>query len=95
MLESDFDIHYAAQLARIELTPEEENTLGGQLSEIVHYVEKLKELDVDGVEPMSHAVPLTNVTRADEVRESISHEDALRNAPAKANGLFVVPKILE
>lgn len=62
---------------------------------ILSYVEKLKEVDVTGVEPMAHAVPLTNVTRPDEVRPSLSNEAALRNAPARANGLFVVPKIVE
>jgi aspartyl-tRNA(Asn)/glutamyl-tRNA(Gln) amidotransferase subunit C len=47
------------------------------------------------VEPTAHAVPLINVTRPDKVCPSISNEDALRNAPAKANGLFLVPKIVE
>ena len=47
------------------------------------------------VEPTSHAVPLVNVTREDAVRPSLSNEDALRNAPSKANGLFLVPKIVE
>ncbi len=50
---------------------------------------------MSGVEPTAHAVPLVNVTRADEIRESLSHEDALRNAPRAANGLFIVPKIVE
>ena len=48
-----------------------------------------------GVEPTAHAVPMTNVTRPDEVRPSLPHDDALRNAPAKANGLFIVPKIVD
>jgi aspartyl-tRNA(Asn)/glutamyl-tRNA(Gln) amidotransferase subunit C len=52
-------------------------------------------VDVSGVEPTAHAFPLVNVTRPDEVRPSISNEDALRNAPAQANGLFMVPKIVE
>jgi aspartyl-tRNA(Asn)/glutamyl-tRNA(Gln) amidotransferase subunit C len=91
----DFDIKYVAHLARLSLTPEEEQKLGSQLSGILGYIEKLKEPDVSRVEPTAHAVPLVNVVRRDEVRESLSNDDALRNAPAKANGLFLVPKIVE
>ena len=91
----DFDVKYVAHLARLALTPEEEQKLGTQLSSILGYIEKLKEVDVTGIEPTAHAFPLVNVTRSDEVRPSLSHEDALRNAPAQANGLFIVPKIVE
>ena len=89
------DLQQVVKLARIELTPTEQERLGPQLEEILKYVEKLKELDVEGVEPMAHAVPLTNVLREDEPGESLSHEAALRNAPKTANGLFIVPKIVE
>jgi aspartyl-tRNA(Asn)/glutamyl-tRNA(Gln) amidotransferase subunit C len=92
---ADFDVKYVAHLARITLTPEEEQKLGVQLGQILGYVEKLKELDVSGVEPTAHAVPLINVTRPDEVRPSLPHDEAMRNAPAQANGLFTVPKIVE
>ena len=95
MSDSEFDIKYVANLARIALTPEEEARLGSQLGDILGYVKKLEELDVSDVEPMAHAVPLDNVLRADEVQPSISHEAALANAPKEANGLFVVPKIVE
>ena len=92
---SDFDIKYIAHLARISLTPAEEQKFGEQLGHIIGYIEKLKELNVDGIEPTAHAVPLVNVFRPDEIHASLSNEDALRNAPAKANGLFIVPKIVE
>jgi aspartyl-tRNA(Asn)/glutamyl-tRNA(Gln) amidotransferase subunit C len=95
MAAAEINIKYVAHLARIELTPEEEIKLGAQLGNILGYIEKLRELDVTGVEPTAHAVPMVNITRADEVRESLSHEDALRNAPRSANGLFIVPKIVE
>ena len=95
MATGEIDVKYVAQLARIALTPDEEKNLAKQLGGILGYIEKLNELDVTGVEPTAHAVPLVNVTRADEVRPSLSHEDALRNAPRQANGLFVVPKIVE
>jgi aspartyl-tRNA(Asn)/glutamyl-tRNA(Gln) amidotransferase subunit C len=95
MAASDFDVKYVAHLARIELSPEEEQKLGTQLGNILGFMEKLKALEVSGVEPTAHAVPTVNVTRADEVRPSLPHEEALRNAPAQANGLFIVPKIVE
>lgn len=95
MAASDFDVKYVAHLARIQLSPEEEQKLGAQLGDILGFMEKLKTLEVSQVEPTAHAVPTVNVTRADELRPSLPHEDALRNAPAKANGLFLVPKIVE
>ena len=95
MSDSEFDIKYVANLARIALTPEERARLGSQLGDILGYVKKLEELDISDVEPMSHAVPLDNVLRADEVQPSISNDEALANAPKAAKGLFVVPKIVE
>jgi aspartyl-tRNA(Asn)/glutamyl-tRNA(Gln) amidotransferase subunit C len=95
MAKVDIDVKYVAHLARLSLTPDEEQRFGAQLGNVLGYIEKLKEVDVTGVEPTAHAFPLVNVTRPDEVRPSISNEDALRNAPAKANGLFIVPKIVE
>lgn len=92
---AEIDVKYVAHLARLALTPEEENKLSAQLGNILGYIEKLRELDVSNVEPTAHAVPMVNVTRADEVRPSLAHEDALRNAPKQAGGLFVVPKIVE
>ena len=91
----EMDLSRVVKLARIELTPEEERRLAPQLSEVLKYIEKLNELDVSGVEPTAHATPLSNVMREDEPRDSLSQEDALRNAPKAANGLFVVPKIGE
>jgi len=95
MSAANFDVPYIAHLARIELTPTEEQKLGAQLNQILDYIEKLKEVDVSAVEPTAHAVPMVNVTRPDEVRPGLSNEEALRNAPVKAGGLFIVPKIVE
>ena len=95
MSATDFDVKYIAHLARINLTPAEEEKLGNQLHHILGYIEKLQQLDVAGVEPTAHAVPLVDVTRADEVTAGLSNEEALRNAPASAGGLFIVPKIVE
>ena len=91
----EIDVKYVAHLARLSLSPEEEHRIGEQLGHVLGYIEKLREVDVSGVEPTAHAFPLVNVTRPDEVQPSMSHEDALRNAPSKANGLFMVPKIVE
>jgi aspartyl-tRNA(Asn)/glutamyl-tRNA(Gln) amidotransferase subunit C len=95
MSSADIDVKYVAHLARLQLTPAEEQKFGEQLGHVLGYVEKLKKLDVTGVEPTAHAFPIINVTRPDEVRPSISNEQALGNAPATANGLFIVPKIVE
>jgi aspartyl-tRNA(Asn)/glutamyl-tRNA(Gln) amidotransferase subunit C len=95
MASAEIDVKYVAHLARIALTSDEEKKLGAQLGHILGYIEKLRELDVNHVEPMAHAVPLVNVTRADEIRPSLPHAEALRNAPRQAGGLFVVPKIVE
>jgi aspartyl-tRNA(Asn)/glutamyl-tRNA(Gln) amidotransferase subunit C len=91
----EIDIKYVAHLARLALTPEEEQKIGAQLGNVLGYIEKLKEVDVSNIEPTAHAFPLVNVTRPDEIRPSLTNEEALRNAPATANGLFMVPKIVE
>ena len=95
MASAEIDVKYVAHLARIALTPEEEKKIGAQLGNILGYIEKLRELDVTNVEPTAHAVPLVNVTRADEVRPSLPHDEAMRNAPRQSGGLFMVPKIVE
>ena len=95
MAGTDFNVKYVAHLARLSLAPAEEQKLGAQLGNIIGFVEQLKSVDVSHVEPTAHAVPTVNVTRADEVRPSLPHEAAMRNAPKQANGLFVVPKIVE
>lgn len=95
MAAPEIDIKYVAHLARLALTSDEEQKIGAQLGHVLGYIEKLKEVDVSNVEPTAHAFPLVNVTRPDEVRPSLSNEEALRNAPGAANGLFMVPKIVE
>jgi aspartyl-tRNA(Asn)/glutamyl-tRNA(Gln) amidotransferase subunit C len=91
----EIDVKYVAHLARLALTQEEEQKIGAQLGHILGYIEKLKEVDVTGVEPTAHAFPLVNVTRPDDVCPSMPQDEALCNAPAQANGLFIVPKIVE
>ncbi len=95
MDDTKFNIEYIAHLARIKLTEEEKTLYGVQLGTVLDYIEKLREVNVDGVEPTSHPLPLINVMRIDETKVCLSSEDALRNAPLKSNNLFIVPKIIE
>ena len=91
----EMDINHVAHLARLELSDEEKTQLSAQLAGILSYVAKLSEVDVTGVEPTAHAIPLSNVLRKDEVRPSIERERILANAPETARDLFIVPKIVE
>ncbi len=92
---ADFDVRYTAQLARLNLSEEEIATFQAQLSQVLEFVEKLNQVDVTGVEPTAHTNPVFNVFRADEERSWFDAERALANAPRQANGLFIVPKVIE
>ena len=89
------DVRYVAHLARMHLSDEEIARLQPQLEQIVGYVQQLKELDVEGIEPTAHAIPMQNVFRADEVRPCLNHEAVMANAPQAREGQFIVPKIIE
>lgn len=91
----DVNIAHVAHLARLELTDEEQKRFGAQLQDMLAYVAKLEQVDVTGVEPTAHAIPLTNVLRKDEVQPSLPVERILKNAPESARELFIVPKIVE
>jgi aspartyl-tRNA(Asn)/glutamyl-tRNA(Gln) amidotransferase subunit C len=84
-----------AQLARLELASEEKEGLKADLGRMINFVEKLNEVNTDGVEPLLHISPRMNVLREDEVLGSISREEALRNAPAKNEAFFLVPKVIK
>jgi len=90
-----FDVRYTAQLARLNLSDAEIAKFQTQLSQVLDYVEKLKQVDVSGVEPTAHAFEVFNVFRADESRTWFQPEEALANAPRQANQLFIVPKVIE
>jgi aspartyl-tRNA(Asn)/glutamyl-tRNA(Gln) amidotransferase subunit C len=92
------EVEYVAHLARLELSPEEAEQFTGQLGQILDYFDKLKELDTAAIEPTSHAVAGrggANAFREDEVKESYDQDTALQNAPARQDGFFRVPKIIE
>ena len=92
---SQDDVAKVARLARLKLSDEETVSLAGQLSRILDYVAILDELDVDNVEPMVHAVDLSNVLRPDELTPSLPRTAALANAPKTDGKYFLVPAIIE
>ena len=92
---SDLDVAYVARLAQINLTEDEAKIFQKQLDDVLKYVQKLREVDVTGVDAAAHALPLVNVFREDAPREWFTAEQALSNAPRQANRLFVVPKVVE
>ena len=91
----DLDVAYVAKLARLNLSAEETELFQAQLGEILRYADNLLDLDVREVEPSAHASASFNVFRKDEPRAWLSAEEALRNAPHQANGLFIVTKVVE
>jgi aspartyl-tRNA(Asn)/glutamyl-tRNA(Gln) amidotransferase subunit C len=92
---SDLDVAYVARLARINLTEAEAKVFQKQLDDVLQYVEKLRQPDITDVEPAAHALPIFNVFREDTPRDWFTAEQAVSNAPRKANGLFIVPKVVE
>lgn len=88
-------VKYVAHLARIELGDNELNTFASQLNDIIHYIDQLKALDVTGIAPTTHVLPLKDVKRKDELKPSLAAEEALKNAPLKEENYFKVPKIIE
>lgn len=87
------EVEHVAKLARLELTEEEKVKFSKQLGDILEYAQQMNEIDTEGVEPMSHAIPIVNVMREDEVVHEFSREELMANAPLKEDGFFRVPKI--
>ncbi len=94
-MSADFDVRYTAQLARLHLSEEEIAKFQTQLAKVLEFVEKLKQVDVSGVEPTAHANAVYNVFRSDAPRPWFDPQQALANAPRQANQLFIVPKVIE
>jgi len=89
------DVEYVARLARLDLSDEEKRLYTGQMDAILGYVEKLNELNTDEILPTSHAVPMENAFREDEIRPSIGVKKALANAPDAVLNFYRVPKVIE
>ncbi|SDP49094.1 aspartyl/glutamyl-tRNA(Asn/Gln) amidotransferase subunit C [Actinopolyspora xinjiangensis] len=88
------EVAHLAGLARLAVSEEELNTFAGQLDVILDAVARVGEVAADDIPPTSHAVPVTNVFRTDEVRDGLSREQALAGAPATEENRFRVPRIL-
>jgi aspartyl-tRNA(Asn)/glutamyl-tRNA(Gln) amidotransferase subunit C len=88
-------VDHVARLARLDLSEEERTRMQTELAAILEHAERIQTLELDGVEPTSHSVPLRNVMRPDEVTESLPPEAALQNAPEQEDGRFKVPRIIE
>jgi aspartyl-tRNA(Asn)/glutamyl-tRNA(Gln) amidotransferase subunit C len=95
MASPELDVRYVARLARLELSEEEVTRFQAQLSDVLRYVEALRQVDVTGVEPTAHASAVFNVFRADTPEPSFQASEALANAPKQGNDLFVVSKVLD
>jgi len=91
----DATIEYVGILAQLELDQTEEEAAKNDMGRMLDYIDKLNELDTDGVEPMSHVFPVHNVFREDVVENGDDRENILKNAPERKDGAFKVPKTVE
>jgi aspartyl-tRNA(Asn)/glutamyl-tRNA(Gln) amidotransferase subunit C len=91
----EFNIDHLALLARLDLSAEEKAAYTAQIGEVLEHMAKLREVDVTGIEPMAHAIPLDNVWRGDEAEAGLPVEEALRNAPARRDNMIAVPPVVE
>lgn len=92
---SDETIEYVGILAKLALSDEEKEQAGKDMGSMLDYIDKLGELDTQGVEPMSHVFPVKNVFREDIVTNGDMREEILKNAPGEKDGMFVVPRTFE
>jgi len=91
----DLNIDHLADLARIELTPDEKKKFSAQLGDVLAYVEQLNRVDITGIEPTAHGFPISNVWADDTIAPGFPVEVALSNAPAQRDNMISVPKVVE
>jgi aspartyl-tRNA(Asn)/glutamyl-tRNA(Gln) amidotransferase subunit C len=89
------EVRRVAALARLRLSDEEVESMQGQMSRILDYMDKLNEVDTSGVQPMAHVLDLVNVLREDRVEQRISREEGLKNAPDTDGTFFRVPRVID
>ncbi len=89
------DVDYVADLARLQLSDEETESLANDMNQILDYMTTLEEVDTSDVEPLEHVIDLEYRLRDDKAKEPISHEDALKNAPDADSDYFRVPRVIE
>jgi len=92
---SEKEVRYVADLARLQLSEEEVNSLAKDMNDILGYMDLLNELDTENVEPLEHVIALKSRLRADEAKTPLNHDDALKNAPDADSDYFRVPKVIE
>lgn len=92
---TDATIDYVSILAKLELTGEEKERAGTDMGRMLDYIDKMNELDTEGVEPMSHIFPVVNVFREDVVTNGDAREQILKNAPGSKDGMFRVPRTVD
>ncbi len=88
------DVRQVAKLARLNCSEKEIKEFTGQLGDILGYIDQLGQVNTEGVEPLAHSLPVSNVFREDVVRPSLSNDQALKNAPQRDGEYFAVPKVL-
>jgi aspartyl-tRNA(Asn)/glutamyl-tRNA(Gln) amidotransferase subunit C len=88
------DVEHVAALARLAFSKEEKVTLTAQLNKILQYMEQLNTLDTRNVEPLSQVIELSNVFRRDDLEPSLSREEIMKNAPARTEKFFKIPKVI-
>ncbi len=88
-------LKYVADLSRIELTAQELEKLSLQLQTILGFIDQLSKADIYGIEPTSHILPISNVLREDEPKDSLPIEKTMANAPQKKDNFFAVPRVIE
>jgi aspartyl-tRNA(Asn)/glutamyl-tRNA(Gln) amidotransferase subunit C len=88
-------VEYVAHLGRLEFSPDEVDVYTAQLDRILEYMDKLNMLDTTGIEPTTHAIPLVDVMRCDEVSTGLLVEESVGNAPERKDSFFKVPPIIE
>lgn len=91
---SESEVRHVAMLARLALTDDQIETLRGELNSILGHIESIQQLDLEGVEPMTHAIPMVNETREDISRPGLPRDAALLNAPDSEDGAFKIPRIV-
>lgn len=88
-------IQYVAALAKLTVSEEEKQSVAKDLDNILDYIATMDKLDTEGIEPMSHVLPVSNVFREDVVLNIADRDNLLKNAPKQKDGCFVVPKTVE
>ena len=89
------EVRRIARLARLNLSDDELRLLAGQLGNILEYFRQIESVNTDGVQPLAHALPLTDVLREDKPRQGLSHQHALANAPARQGECLRVPAVID